>query len=275
LAESPIPLSANEEADVMSQEQCTLPDGSKWEAERLRATIFILPGAEVAGMESWWKQVVEDEPEEVLTRPREGQLQHTGVFEGKRLALVVQPGRVDWTLLAPLESPDELAERFPTMGQFSGALEPFLRVARRWLDVCPAVTRLAFGAILIRSVADRQSGYSEISPLLPDVRIDSENSSDFFYQINRPRISKSGMGGLKVNRLTKWSVTQAGLIQIAIGAGAGTVLHSGPRQFACRLELDMSTAAEFSGEIPKDKTPSVFEELVRLGREIANRGDIP
>lgn len=258
----------------MSQKQGALPGGGKWEAERLRATTFILPGAEVAGMPSWWKQVVEEEPEQVLTRPRAGQMQQMGVFEGKRLALVAQPGRVDWNLLATMGSPDESVEGLPTLGPFSNTLESFLKVVKRWLDLCPPVIRLAFGAILVRPVADLQSGYTELSQSLPNVVLDPPNSSDFLYQINRPRMSTSGIE-LKLNRLTKWSVMQAGFIEFALGADMGATLASGPRQFACRLELDINTAAASTGEIPKDKIHSVFEELVGLGREIADHGDIP
>ncbi len=259
----------------MPQELDPLPGGSKWEAGSLRATTFILPGAEVAGTESWWGKVVGEGPEETTSRPRAGQLQQVGVFEGKRLALVIQPGRVDWNFLVALGSPDEVPERLLTMGPFPHALDPFLKVALKWLDICPAATRLAFGAVLLRPVADRQTGHTELSRLLPSIPIDPSNSSDFLYQINRPRMSASGVGGLKINRLTKWSVMQAGFVQLAVGAELGATLSSGPLQFGCRLELDINTAAELSGEIPKDKIRSVFEELVSLGREIANRGDIP
>lgn len=258
----------------MSQEQGPLQGVGKWEAERLRATTFILPGAEVAGMPSWWAKVVGEEPEQALTRPRAGQIQQMGVFEGKRLALVAQPGRVDWNLLATMGSPDESVEGLLTLGHFSDTLEAFLKVVRRWLDVCPPVTRLAFGAVLVRPVADRQSGYTELSQSLPKFALDPTNSSDFLYQINRPRMSKSGIE-LKLNRLTKWSVMQAAFIEVAVGADVGATLASGPRQFACRLELDINTAAESIVAIPKDKIRSVFEELVGLGREIADHGDIP
>jgi hypothetical protein len=44
---------------------------------------------------------------------------------------------------------------------------------------------------------------------------------------------------------------------------------------ACRLELDISTMPEWEGELPHDGLPEVFRELVDLGQEIAEKGDIP
>jgi len=268
------PVRAGEEPDVMTQEQGPLQGVDKWEAERLRATAFILPGADVSGMPSWWAKAVGEEPDEVLTRPRAGQMQQVGAFEGKRLALVAQPGRVDWNLLATMGTPDESVAGLLTLGPFSATLGPFLNVVRRWLGVCPPVRRLAFGSVLVRPVADLQTGYTELSQFLPKFVLDQTDSSDFLYQINRPRMSTSGIE-LKLNRLTKWSVMQAGFIEVAVGGAVGASLASGPLQFACRLELDISTAAESTGEIPKDKIRSVFEELVGLGCEIAVQGDIP
>src|SRR3989304_4213735 len=119
----------------MTQEQGPLQGVGKWEAELLRATAFILPGAEVAEMPSWCAKVVGEEPEQVLTRPRAGQMQQMGVFEGKRLALVAQPGRVDWNLLASMGAPNEPVEGLLTLGPFSDTLDSFLKVVTKWLEV--------------------------------------------------------------------------------------------------------------------------------------------
>ena len=50
----------------------------------------------------------------------------------------------------------------------------------------------------------RELGYRELGRFLPAVRLD-EDSSDFSYQINRPRRS-TVIPELSVNRLSKWSV---------------------------------------------------------------------
>ncbi len=44
---------------------------------------------------------------------------------------------------------------------------------------------------------------------------------------------------------------------------------------ACRIEIDVSTAADFPDELPREKLATILRELVNLGKEIASRGDIP
>ena len=247
---------------------------SEWELNAIRATTFVGPDFDVQPGISWWNQVVGNDSEESRNRHSTGELQESGVFEGKRLALDIKPGRVDWNLSAMAGPPNELPEILPTIGPLDDVLPPFLRLTEKWLDLCPTVTRMAFGAVLIKPVPDRETGYSEIDTLLPDVKIDSENSFDFLYQINRPRTS-SGISGLKLNRLTKWGVLATSLLQVAAGAGGARVQDTQHPRFFCRLELDMNTALEFSGDFSKHNTRSVFRELVDLGREIAEKGDIP
>jgi hypothetical protein len=43
----------------------------------------------------------------------------------------------------------------------------------------------------------------------------------------------------------------------------------------CRLELDINTAEDFVGELPHEPLPDLFQELTKLGLEIATQGDIP
>jgi hypothetical protein len=43
---------------------------------------------------------------------------------------------------------------------------------------------------------------------------------------------------------------------------------------ACRLELDINTAADFTGVLPAPRLEVLLHELTDLGREIAQRGDI-
>jgi len=163
-----------------------------------------------------------------------------------------------------------------TIGPVREALDIFSPLMRRWfeLESCPPVQRLAFGAILRQPVNDQQSGYRQISAYLPFVKLDAENSSDFSYQINRPRVSTSGFAELKINRLSKWSVVAGQSIQFAVGLTSARYLP-GRAYFACHLEVDINTAAEFQGELPRDQLPQIFQELVDLGIEIAREGDIP
>jgi len=259
----------------MPEEPEGLQSLSDWEVNIVRATTFVGPDFNVHPEISWWKQIVENEAEESRSRHSTGELVESGVFEGRRLVLDIKPGRADWRLTALAGPPDELPEVLPTIGPLDDVLTSFLRLTGSWLDVCPAVTRLAFGAVLVKPVTDRKTGYSAIATLLPKVDIDPENSSDFLYQINRPRPSLSGISGLILNRLSKWSVLSTILLRVAVGGGGGSIQDARQPQFFCRLELDMNTDSDFRGDFSKDNMGSVFQELVDLGREIAKKGDIP
>ena len=247
--------------------------GISWEVEHFRATTFIIGGLDATALPNLWHNFVGDVPEEVVTRPMEGVTRQTGELDGRQLHVSVQPGRVDW-ILRPLPTTlDQLVQRPPTLGPWSSQMESFDRVVGDWLRIGPAVSRLAFGTTLTLGVPDAKSGYEELSRLLPGVQLDPTNSSDFLYHINRPRESRSGLS-IRINRLSKWSVITLGSISVSVGPSAAPTLAGGPTQHACRLELDINTATEASYQIPDNRLGELFQELVSLGCEIADRGDV-
>jgi hypothetical protein len=44
--------------------------------------------------------------------------------------------------------------------------------------------------------------------------------------------------------------------------------------YIVRLELDINTSADFQEELPSDRLNDIFDELAKLGMEIAEKGDI-
>ena len=152
----------------------------------------------------------------------------------------------------------------------------FLELMQRWfqLETFPLINRVALGVILTQPVETKREGYQRLSTYIPSVHIDIENTSDFHYQINRPRSSRSGVPDLRINRLTKWSV--ALWRGATISMGPESVQHSmGREHFACRLELDINTAPGLTAEIARENLPRILEELADLADEIAREGDIP
>ena len=252
---------------------------SKWEAQTLRVTTFMRPDADFSGMRSWWKEVVGSEPDEEVSRPNTGHLAQAGHLEENRLAMVTQsPVRVDWHL-APSQPQDEIPQQLASIGPFPMILQSFVPIAQKWLEVCPLVARLAFGAALVERVDDLKTGYVKMSGNLPAVKIDPEGSSDFFYQINRPRQLSVDIPERHVNRLTKWSVirSKAALLTFTVGPESASVTSEPEKDdlFACRLVLDISTTGASSGELPKSKLRDVLDELITLGRELADEGEKP
>ena len=244
----------------------------EWQVQGMRATTFHAPESAPLVSEHWWEAVIKEIPQQVVRRPREEVVHQSGVFEGRQLTLSGRPDRVDWNLQGMDSGLAQPMQETPTTDTFSAALDSLRGVAKGWLSVSPEATRLAFGAILLIWKENLASAYQELSRYLPNVNLHGVESPDFHLQINRPRTSKS-LEGVRINRLTKWSVNQVGAVSIGIGAGrTRPTLVSGPRRLACRLELDINTAPESGEPFSRDDAVLLFSELTALGREIAGQG---
>ena len=246
-----------------------------WETQTLRLTAFPSPSAQII-RPTWWRELMGDEPESSISQPRKGGLQEEGVYENGKLVLVFEPTRIHW-LYTPMDDEKQQAKDFLTIGPLRDALSTFIPLMNRWfeLETCPSVQRLALGAIVLQPVQDLQTGYQQLMQYLNSVQFDVDNSSDFLYQINRRRDS-TVVPGLRINRLSKWSVAamQRQMISMQI-ASVPTRHEVSPLYFACRLELDINTVPEFQHEFDRGMLSPILQELADLGLEIVNQGDIP
>jgi hypothetical protein len=156
-------------------------------------------------------------------------------------------------------------------------LGTFVGLVLAWLNDAPALQRIAFGAILRLPVNDRIFGYQKLASYLHHVDLDPVGSTEFLYQINRPRKSKSGVENLSINRLSKWSVafTQQATYTVQDPQAAQFQLTGLQKDIHCRLELDINTVPDIEGDFAAKDAQQIFNELVDLGREIATNGDIP
>jgi hypothetical protein len=245
-----------------------------WQVNTLRMTAFPSPAAQITEP-TWWADLIAEPPEKRISQPRRGEQREEGSLAKGKLTLGVGLIRIDWVYTVA-DDPKFEVEGFPTAGTLPEALETFRPLMHRWfaLDTCPPIQRLAFGAILWQPAKNLQTGYRQLVAYLPAVTLDSEGSSDFFYQINRPRASNTGIADLRINRLSKWSVTSLGSAAFAIST-PGIAYIAQPTSFACQVELDINTVPEFRGEFTGEQLPQIFAELVDLGCEIASRGDMP
>jgi len=201
-------------------------------------------------------------------------LQKEGPFERGRLILSVNPARVDWVYKAVNDPP--LAEDLSSIGSLEESASAFLGLLRPWTKACPKTQRLALGAELIEPMATIEEAYGRLAEYLRTIQIDPRNSSDFLYRINRARDSTQ-IPGLKINRLSTWSALQIKLASFELPAGRPQLTQlalSSIGKPACRMELDINTAADY-GELPDDKIGDLFTELVELSKEIAKNGDVP
>ena len=215
------------------------------------------------------------DPEARQERPHEMAVLEAGLFEPGWLTLEISPTRIDWRyMVKPTEGLP--SSGLKVFGLFRETRKPFLRLMKRWLKTSPPLSRLAFGAKLLMPVADRQEGYRALDPLLPAVQIDPEGMRDFQYHVNRRRLSGSGIDALEINRLSVWSVVLASGLSLQVSPSASRVVEISEAT-ACRLELDINTAPEFTGKLKrklkKSMFPKLFQELVNLGVEISEHGD--
>jgi len=244
-------------------------DLATWQAESLRITCFPSSATDI-NAETWWLNVINEQPENTIIRAKEGFRQDEGHVNGRKILLGIQPIRTDW-LMIPNDEEGETS-----IGSFQTELDLFITLMTRWLKISPPLRRLAFGTILVLPIESKQSGYELLGNYLPNVKLDPVGSSDFLYQINRPRVSQTANSDLTINRLTKWSVLKRGLIgfELSPNAPAASLVPSS-ETLACRVELDVNTSADYKGDLPTEKLTEIFNELIGLTKEITLEGDIP
>jgi hypothetical protein len=126
--------------------------------------------------------------------------------------------------------------------------------------------RFAFSVKMLQGPT-RTEAYRILARYLPAVGFEPE-PNDFFFQVNRRRDSRT-VPGLPLNRISAWSKLNA-----AITVPARTPFKW-PNHCYSALELDINTAPEIAKILPRDRLPELFLEMVRLGVEIAEHGDIP
>ena len=243
----------------------------KWDAVALRMTAFPTPGSETMARD-WWESVVGEPPEHRNEQPRTGEVVEYADRGIGRLELQINPASLTWIYrLAEVQPKEE----FEALGEFQGKCEEFTALMSKWfnLDTVPNLVRLAFGAVLIQPAQSQEEGLERLGKYIKSVEIDSVNSLDFLYQINRRRPSKLSVEGLSLNRLMKWSVGQIRVLMTNSDGRANFVPT--PSESLIHLEIDINTAPDFQGEIPREYFSKVFAELVELGSEIATKGDIP
>lgn len=248
----------------------TAPD---WKVGLVRLTCFVPPGVAYKDP-GWWEKFIGQPPEAKTAKPKEGSEVISGPGLGGAATLSLDPSRIDWILNTAEEvtnSPD-----LPTLGGFRDVAGKFRDFASDWLKVAPTANRIAFGALLLLPAKDRQEGYRGLSQILKTVEVDPVDSEDFLFQINRPRKSQV-LEGLRINRLTKWSVGVLRGLSLRLIAGKANVMANAniaSSHYFCRLELDVNTDAERIEPLPPQHMAEIFGELVDQATEIAERGDL-
>lgn len=268
-------------ADDMQTDRQQTPNDHTWQAEAFRLTAFLSePPPED---NNWWAELVGQPPQSEERLRREGELRVAGPLSQPNLAnakllLRVRQDRIDWQMRVGVEVEEDVPDMAEShLGSFESVMPAFVEMMRTWLNLAEiATTRLALGAVLRLPVQSREEGYSVLSPYLP-FNLDPE-SSDFSYRINRSRPSASLGDDTLINRLMTWQVLQTEIMVISLPSGESrteTASREGGPFFACRLELDINTAAERAGTLPQERAGNLLEEFATMAVEISREGDRP
>src|SRR5262249_23477382 len=155
----------------------------------------------IRGSDTIWHTITQQEPEIDENRARESIRRQSGAIDNRHLEVVATPGRVDVVMTPTLQ--DGLPQSYfgpaeEEAAKFAGLIPPWLAETARSEDVI----RLAFGAIFILVVHDRDESYHHLSRFLHSVKVDPVNSREIMYRINRP---KDYLDGLSLNRITTWN----------------------------------------------------------------------
>jgi hypothetical protein len=238
-----------------------------WQAQILRLTLF------TSGLwpnyETLWHDLTGQEPDSDENRARESTRRQTGRVGDRQLETVVTPIRTD-VFFAPVFEAGLPATSF---GPAEAEIPAFVSLVTPWLDRIARIgqiTRVAFGAVLLLPVPDRDTSYKELGRFLQSVNVDPASTKEILYRINRP-VSR---GVLELNRLTTWtSVIMRKMI--GIDFSLGQPLTSVADEVFVRLETDNSTPAERTEPLAADEIVPIFEALVKMALENAARGELP
>jgi hypothetical protein len=245
----------------------------RWQAEQLRCTSFFVPLFDISA-EAVFRNFAGSDAIHVSENRQQAIQTANGTLDQFKLDVTKLPGRVDVVLRAP---DDLLTSSGPLLlGAWTEVVDFFTVRVTNWLQSQPQLQRLAFGTTVLTDVKDRTSGYSLLNKLLPKVDIDTEHSSDFLYQVNRPRLAIFDSQSIKINRLTKWLVQVVASHTFTISKDmlqAPSNVVATLRNY-CRAELDVNTDAEISN-LPPEHLSGIWNKLVEYAREILLKGDIP
>ena len=245
---------------------------ANWHVLHLRFSVFLPQPAQPEPVDRW-ADVTGQDADDIHIKGTGGRrvVTQQGPFRGARMRAEVRIDRIDWFLLPPRpQTPDDR----PVAGPYDGLIDPFRACMIAWLDAAGLVThRMAFGAQLsLGGGGDRTEALEVLADMLATVEMDTRNTWDFEYTVNKRRTSNV-VADLMINRMAKWSLGREvlGAIELAFNGGSPKM----QTKVTCLpiLSLDVNTIPEYPE--PLKPLGQLLEELVSLGTETALKGDVP
>ena len=244
-------------------------DSIDWQVESLRITAFPVDISEVSA-EKIWETCIGKSPDETRIQ-RSGIESREAEFANGRIFLIKQIDRVDWRYHTQQDEREE-PPALSTIGSIDSELKVVTDLANIWINSHSffPTKRLAFAGVVLHPVQTVSDGYDVLRGLLPSLNLD--NVKDLNYQVNRPRTSQA-INELTINRLTRWNVLRSNIFT-AVPSAHLQLQPTVDEAIACRLEIDINSAAERSDAFAPDIILQLFDELVEIGLELSKRGDV-
>jgi hypothetical protein len=240
-----------------------------WKVNALRLTLFSTQAVAVSDKD--WTAITSQEESETRQVVLGGRTM-SGRFGGGQLQLSALGTRVDIRLVAVAGNNPEQPPS-PVIGDWLPTLETFVDATSGYLKHIPfPIVRIAFGATLLAETADRIGAYEILKSNIKSVKINAQKSQDFLYRINWPVRSKVDPN-IYINRLTNWGSLQfvRKLMQLT---GTNLEVAPGDIAYAAQLEIDHNTQDLNLRPFEAAERIPIFEELVALAKENADRGEI-
>jgi len=247
-----------------------------WTAESVRFTAFPTGPLELSSATEWWHSIIGRAPE-ALTVRQGAAVEAVGPIDRGNLGLVFSAfGELRLDLI--LSPPVPVKPEFQSLGEAKDAVEALSDVVEKWFQLGIPTRRLALGGVVHSDAASVTDGYNGLSELLPAVKLDSEGSSEFLYQINRPRPSHTAE--VAINRLSKWAVAARHHLTFSFALSGqatvpGSMALATPSAMSIRLEFDINTSPTHTGAFSPDVLEPLLRELVTLAEEVWSKGDRP
>lgn len=240
-----------------------------WQVESLRVTAFPVDIEDVSA-EMIWETSIGRMPDETRIQ-RSGIETREAEFGNGRIFLTKQIDRIDWRYHTSKEEEDEPSV-LPIIGSLDTELLILKQLAEDWITsstVFP-INRLAFAGVLLYPVESISDGYYVLGKLLPSLYL--ENVKDLSYQVNRPRTSET-VEGVSINRLSRWNVIRSHLVT-AVPSARLRFQSAADELVACRMEIDINSEAEHSEPFAAHSLLRLLDELIGIGLELSEYGDV-
>jgi len=262
------PSSPLELPSAMKIEEQVARELADWSLANARFSAFSSTSA--AFDATYFEELFGFPPETQTTRKAQFLSEFSTTREQTVYQLVVAGPKIDVIISAGLQV-GEVPKAFPVLQEAVQVRVELRRVAASLIGRVPEVRRLAVGEQTLMPAASRIEAYKALARFLPSIKIDAENSSDFFYRINRPRIVDFNGQKRVINRLSQW-----GCLQLNVTVTASEVSKTVVSGEAVSLITDVnSTAEDDLSALTSEEKVKITDKLFAFSAELSEKGDHP